>query len=162
MSLEELLELNEAFDTHYSVVEKDVVPEFNTTRYYFYVDENKYIKYRIFVERSEDNKDIEVGFERLYGDNWIRFGETNDLSTKQVLGLFGTVAEILKKEKFESLYISSNEAKKFKIYSKMISRLVSSLNANYYESGVYMVLTRKQSIKNLIFKPVFKYGKSVK
>ena len=114
----------ESFDTSHiiSKVEKG-----NPDFYYFSIDDKEF---RIFVEKAEDdNKSLHIGFEYLIPDKgWTIYGIHNTLSAKEILGIFGTIYNVLQKYKFNALMFCSSEHKKFRTYVRLATRLANSLN----------------------------------
>jgi hypothetical protein len=67
---------------------------------------------------------IDVGFLRHTGEKWITNGILNDLSSTELLKLFGTLKNIVSKYNATRIYIgTNNEPKKMIKYMKILNRI---------------------------------------
>lgn len=90
----------------------------------YYIDmPNKF--YRIFVETNVDKYGVHlhIGFEREINNKWDIIPLTDDLGTKEILGLFGTIKKILLDLKFNSVYMETDNPKKLQLYHNMAVKL---------------------------------------
>jgi len=113
----------ESFDTSYNIqkIEKGN-PDF------YYTDINGKI-YRIFVEKvNHDGIHLHIGFERKIQSKWTTEGITNDLSTKEIMGLFGTVIKLVKSMRFNSITFGSHDVKKSRIYQSIFNKMIHEFN----------------------------------
>jgi hypothetical protein len=82
--------------------------------------------YRIYVECIVFNGKtmVDVGFKRNVGkNNWTVDGITNDLSTTELLRLFGTLKQITLSYKPNRIYIrTNNDPEKMMKYMKILER----------------------------------------
>lgn len=142
--------ITEAFDTSHiiSKVEKG-----NPDFHYFSIDDKEF---RIFVERAEnDNKSLHIGFEYLIPvKGWTIHGIHNNLSAKEILGVFGTIYNVLQKYKFSDLMFCSSEHKKFRTYLRLATRLATYLNVKEVTHNNECIFLFNVDTNN---KPKFKY-----
>jgi len=118
--------IHETLNSSFNIIRKEKSKTIENTVLY-YIDVNGK-DYRIFIERNKD--DIHIGFERFKNDEWHMNIQTNDLSAKELLGIFGTI-KILLSQRFKSIYIYTDDSKKFTLYRKIILKLNSELNLNF-------------------------------
>ena len=114
------IEIFESLNTSYNIEKTEMS---NNVQLYYINVNNK--KYRIFIENNKNN--LHVGFERYKNNKWVTQKETHDLSTKEILGLFGTIKKLVKNQKMKSLTVFSKEIQKNRIYIKMIQKLNNEL-----------------------------------
>lgn len=144
----------ESFDTTHEINNVQLGdPDFH----YFKID---YSDFRIFVEKAKDNKKhLHIGFE--YRDpyiGWTTKGIYDELSTKNVLAVFGTVYKVLKGYDFSGVAFCSNEPKKFRIYIRMMDRLAKDLNLkNVSHDDVYIWAFNDEEIVQTTKNHKFKY-----
>lgn len=111
--------------------------------------------YRIFIEYSYDgSKDIHVGFEILDDTQWSTKGMRDNLSIKELSGLFGTLLNILKGKDFNTMYICSDESLKHRAYLNMASKLSKNLNYEYMNHDDFCIMISKRKQKQ---NPKFKH-----
>lgn len=147
--------LNESLDSSFKIIKTENDSDTNTKFYYIEPNEISGKKYRIFIERN--NNDLHIGFERQYKGNWEIDIVTNDLKPKEILGLFGTINQILLKEKFISILIRTKSSKKMMLYRNLLMKLSNKLNNEFkfLTDDVNMVLYSEN-----VYKPSrFKYKK---
>lgn len=118
---------NESLDSSFEIIKKDKDSESSTIRYYIDVNGKEY---RIFIENVENH--LHIGFERFIKNKWTLEGFTNDLNPKEILALFGTIKNLLLKQKFKSINVSTNEMKKYGLYRRMLQKLQKELNKSGY------------------------------
>lgn len=121
----------------------------------YYIDVNGK-DYRIFIERSKEA--LHIGFERFYDNIWDVQTVTNDLSAKEVLGIFGTIKQILLRQKFNSVYVHTRNSKKAMLYRRLLYKLGVELNSsstkdlNFVTDDKFLILS-----SDISYKPKFKY-----
>lgn len=113
--------LNETLDSSYPINRTET--EGNVWLYYITIADKNY---RIFIERI--NNDLHIGFERFNNDAWEIDIITNDLKASELLGIFGTIKNLLLKETFNSVYVFTGNSKKKALYSRLIQKLRDKLN----------------------------------
>lgn len=141
--------INESLDSHFDIIKQEK-GKFGVDLYYLDMDK----PYRIFVEES--NSILHIGFERKLKD-WTISTITNDLSIKEVLGLFGTVLYIVKQRKFKGLYIETEDPKKNQLYFNMIKKLNKEFNMIQTRDEYSIMLLSDTEID--LNKKSFKYKK---
>lgn len=124
----------ESFDSSYQVIKKEKIQ--NVQRFYLENFNDKI--YRIYFEKVDDI--ISIGFER-YIDKWFISGLTNDLTSKEVLQLFGTIKVLLKEQSFNGIFITSQEVNKSNLYFNMINKLNKEYkwSVSRDDDSIYMV-----------------------
>lgn len=114
----------ESLDTSHKIIK---TVKGNPDLYYFKINENEF---RVFIEKDIDNElNLHIGFE--YNDpskGYVMNNIYDILTATNVLGIFGTVYNILKTYKFNAVMFCSNESKKFRTYIRLMQRLVKELN----------------------------------
>lgn len=143
--------LNESLDSSFEINKKEK-GMFNTDLYYVNIQDKKY---RIFVE--EQDKILHIGFERLINGNWTISTITNDLNTKEVLGLFGTILKILKNMQFNGIYIETEDSKKGQLYFNIVTKMNRDLKMVLTRNDHCIMLIKDKDVK--INKSNFKYKK---
>lgn len=111
--------LFESLDSKYDINKIEKID--NVTFYYIDVNDKHY---KIFIEK-EDN-DLHLGFEREIDSIWVIDDLTNDLSSKEVLGLIGTMRHIvvdILKLNFNSLTVFTNDMRKNQMYFNIFRKL---------------------------------------
>ena len=116
-------------------------------------------EYRIFVETDKKDNYICVGFERKLNDTWTITPITDDLSAKEVLGLFGTIKIIVKGRKFNGLLVNTDNPKKNQLYFNMLSKLNHDLKMIMVRDDKCILLYNGEYIPK--FRDKFKYKKLV-
>ena len=106
----------ESFDTNFKITKKEVG---NLGVELYYLDMEK--EYRIFIEEVDFY--LHIGFERKILDSWTVTPITDDLSTKDILGLFGTIKTLIESRKFKGIWIETDNSKKHQLYFNIINRL---------------------------------------
>lgn len=124
----------ESFDTSFQIIKKEHINGVN--RFYLEHFNNKI--YRIYFEKVDDI--ISIGFERFI-DKWFISGLTNDLTSKEVLQLFGTIKVLLKEQSFKGIFITSQEVNKSNLYFNMINKLNKDYkwSVSRDEDSIYML-----------------------
>lgn len=112
--------LKESLNTSFKIT-KTEKGKYGVDLYYLNVN-NK--EYRIFIERSD--KSLHIGFERNL-NGWEVTPITNDLTIKEIMGLFGTIKIIIENQTFDSIWIETDNAKKHQLYFNMMSKLNKDL-----------------------------------
>ena len=113
-------------------------------------------EYRMFIEQIDN--DLHIGFERKLNNKWTISEITNDLSTKEVLGLFGTLIKVVKykrkKSKIDSIYVSTEDFKKAQTYFNILIKVAKKINAKVIrdENGITLYFNDIETIKHKIFK----------
>lgn len=118
----------------------------------FYIDINGK-DYRIFVEESD--KSLHIGFERKIDDKYEVTPITDDLSTLEILGLFGTILRIIKSKKFTAIWVETDNAKKNQLYFNMMTKLNRTLKFNLARDNNSILLYNGDHKPNI--KDKFKY-----
>lgn len=152
----------ESFDSHYEITKiyrNDVV---NVMFYEFSVRTNKY---RIFIELYKDN--IHVGFEKeddFFKNTWYIEGIDDDLKNGEIQKLFGTVIYVIKdlyKEKYNNIQIQTNEAKKFRVYLRIVQQMSKTLLSNsiisHNDKFIFITNINNQDLNILDIIKSFKY-----
>jgi len=126
----------ESLNSSFDVVKTEVID--NVT--FYYIDMT--VNYRIFIEEIRENSliHLHVGFERYIDDNWNVDDVTNDLTGRELLGLFGTVKSIVKMRKFNSLLFVSENHKKIQVYHNIARKLSGELNFSSVSRNDNMVI----------------------
>jgi hypothetical protein len=112
----------ETMNNSYDIIEsrrKDGADE-----YLVQTESKKY--YKIYVEDIYNGKDmyIDVGFLRHIGGDWTASGIINDLTSTELLTLFGTLKKIVLKYDVTRIYIGTNdELNKMIKYMKILNRI---------------------------------------
>ena len=111
----------ESLDSNFIIEKVEVVG--NVSLYYLHMKNDK--NYRIFIEEVKDKSGVHLhlGFERKIGEYWVIDEITNDLTTKEVLGLFGTIKDLVLRKSFNSLFFITSEPKKAQLYHNMARKL---------------------------------------
>jgi len=132
--LKEINLLSETFDTKYNI--DKVVKTGDVTEYYLTISD---FEYRVLIERNKDA--VRVMFEVFRNREWRTTGITNNLSTKETLTLFGTILDILKKIKFNHVFIDTREPRKLRLYKKLASKLLTVFEKGemYVENSTIIV-----------------------
>lgn len=95
----------------------------------YYIDVNSK-EYRIFIEKSQyDDQELHIGFERLYAGTWNINITTNDLTAKELLGIFGTIKKIVLNYKFISIHVETGNTRKYNLYKKILLKLSKELSS---------------------------------
>ena len=143
--------LQESLDSYYKI-QKQEIGNFGAELFYIDVNDKEY---RIFVE--EVDKELHIGFERKIDNNFKLTPITNDLSTKEILGLFGTILRILKGRNFTAVFIETDNAKKNQMYFNMMTKLNRELKFNFSRNDTSILLYKGEHIPNI--KDKFRYKK---
>ena len=124
----------ESFDTSFQIIKKERIN--GVDRFYLEHFNNKV--YRIYFEKVDDI--ISIGFERFV-DKWFISGLTNDLTSKEVLQLFGTTKVLLKTQSFKGIFITTQEVNKSNLYFNMINKLNKDYkwSVSRDDDSIYMI-----------------------
>lgn len=126
----------ESFDSSYEI--QSTQQNGSVELFHFKINKESY---RIFIEKSayysNINKEVQIGFEWFDGTKYTSEGLIGKLSTKEVMGLFGTVKKIIQNKKFDRIYIGTNNVDKFRLYLKICTKLSAELKYNFtsYKEG---------------------------
>lgn len=143
----------ESLDSPFNI--GSTVKNSDSVTYYYISDKNLNKDYRIFVERIKNT--ISIGFERKLNSNWNIYELTNDLSTKEILGLFSTVVYIVKQQKnIDGIMFGSIETKKQRLYINIGQKIAKKMDLKimYDDSAVFLY---KEDME--IFNKNWKYKK---
>ena len=114
----------ESFNPNISI--KETYIKDNVTFYVLDKNEMSDKEYRVFVEKVDN--DIHIGFERKLNNEWNIYDITNDLQTKEILGLFGTVIDIVEKYKADTIMFRTENYKKGQMYWNITRKIASKFN----------------------------------
>jgi hypothetical protein len=100
----------------------DIFKEYSNDDFEYFELKIRQYHYRIVLETNDDN-DIGLHFEIFHDSRWFTKGMVDDLSTKEVMALFGTLFKVIKDRKFNSLWLCSSEGNKLRLYKKLANKL---------------------------------------
>ena len=110
----------ESFNSNYKITKKEI-GKFGVELYYLDMEK----EYRIFIEDVDGY--LHIGFERKL-DEWTVTPITDDLTTSEILGLFGTIKILIESRKFKGIWIETDNSNKHQLYFNIINRLNRELN----------------------------------
>ena len=145
--------LKESLDSYYKI-QRQEIGAFGTDLFYININDKEY---RIFIEAVD--KELHIGFERKIGNNFEVTPITDDLSTKEVLGLFGTILRILKNRDFTAVFIETDNAKKNQLYFNIMTKLNRELKFNFARDDNSILLYNGQYSPGI--KDKFRYKKII-
>lgn len=147
----------ESFDTKYEILK---VQYGNPSFYYFKIQDKEY---RIFVEKLQDIECIQVGFEYFNGKSFSHLGKDKELSTEEVLALFGTVLDVIKQQDFQEVFVQTDDFGKYSLYKKIANKMAKELNLNilsdYDGFTGSLLLSKKESPLKPNYNNTFKHQK---
>lgn len=137
-------ELKEAFDSKFKIDRK--YKQRNVEFYELSISEHKY---RIVIEYASYNE-IQIVFELFDGKRYRVDGIHNTLNTKEILGLFGTILDILKKIEPRAIYIETPEDKKHRLYLRMLRKLKDEFDMSdviFTDEGILAIKYNENDFK---------------
>jgi hypothetical protein len=143
----------ESLDSSFKIIKQETA-KYDAELYYLNMEK----EYRIFIEESDEI--LHIGFERKINNDWKVTPLTNDLSTKEILGLFGTIKVLLEGRRFKGIWIETDNGKKHQLYFNLISKLNKKYKFSLARNDTSVYLYNGEHIPNM--KEKFKYKKMFK
>lgn len=160
--MKDTFNIYESFDSHYEITK---IYRNDTVNVIFYEFDIRTNKYRIFIELYKDN--IHVGFEKeddFFKNMWYIEGIDDDLKNGEIQKLFGTVIYVIKdlyKEKYNNIQIQTNEAKKFRVYLRIVQQMSKTLLSNsiisHNDKFIFITASNNKGLHVLDIIKSFKY-----